>query len=259
MNKIHKTAMVDPAANLGDNVTVGPYSIVNKSVKIGDNTTIGAHCLIDEYTEIGSSCKIFTGAVVGSVPQDLKFNGEVTNLVIGDNTIIREYVTINRATKNGGSITRVGSNVLLMAYAHVAHDCTVEDNAILANAVTLAGHVHICDHAIIGGLTPIHQFTRIGRFAFVGGASRVSQDILPFMRAAGSPLEVIGLNSVGLQRHGYSDEKLQILKQVYKIIFRDNLNTSQAIEKLKTTFDTRITEIKEIIEFIETSERGISK
>jgi UDP-N-acetylglucosamine acyltransferase len=254
---IHPTAIVDPKAELAEDVSIGPYCIVNGDVKIDEKTQIGPHVLIDSGTIIGKNCKIHKGAILGTPPQDLKFGGEKTYLRIGDNTIIREYATLNRGTEWRGE-TVIGKNCFIMIYAHVAHDCLIGDHVILANSVNLAGHIEIGDYVIIGGIVPVHQFVKIGSHSIIGGGFRVQKDVCPFMMVAGYPLKTIGLNLVGLKRRGFSEKSIDILRQVYKIVFRSKLNTSQAVEKIKNEIEL-IPEVKEILNFIQNSDRGIIK
>ena len=253
---IHPTAMVDPSAEIGEGVEIGPNTIVGPHVCLGENTRVGANCLIEGWTTIGRRCRIFHAAVIGSEPQDVKYRGERTYVKIGDGNIIREFVTIHRATGEDKE-TRIGDRCFIMAYAHVAHNCTLGSNVVLANSVNMAGHVLIEDFATIGGVTPIHQFVRIGKYAFIGGGSRIPMDIVPYVKVAGNPARVSGLNAVGLQRHGFSEETRQILKQAYKMIFRSRLNVSQALERIKTEIKP-IPEIQHLVDFIESSERGIT-
>jgi UDP-N-acetylglucosamine acyltransferase len=253
---IHKTAIVDSRAELGKGVSVGPYSIVGPDVNIGEGTTIGPHVLIDKDTIVGKNCEVYIGAVLGTNPQDLKYHDEKTYLVIGDGTRIREYATLHRGAKEEGE-TRVGSGCLVMAYAHVAHDCQVGDGVILANSVNMAGHVTIEDHVIIGGVTPIHQFVRIGKNAFIGGGSRVNKDIPPFVRAVGNPLSLSGLNSVGLLRHGFGEDVRLELKRAYKIFFRSDLNVSKALKKAREELKP-LDQVNYFIDFIENSSRGVT-
>jgi UDP-N-acetylglucosamine acyltransferase len=253
---IHATAIISPRAELGPGVTVGPYSIIGPDVRIGEGTEIGSHVLIDRDTTIGKGCRIFKGAILGTDPQDLKYKNEKTFLVVGDHTQIREYATLHRGAKEECE-TRVGSGCLIMAYAHVAHDCVVGDGVILANSVNMAGHVVIEDHVIIGGVTPIHQFVRIGRHAFIGGGSRVNQDVPPFVRAVGNPLSLSGLNSVGLLRHGFDEDVRLELKRAYRIFFRSDLNISRAAETAKAELKP-LEEVLYFIDFMMTSERGVT-
>jgi len=256
MKAIHPTAIIDERSVLADDVTIGPYSIIGSDVVIGRGTAIGSRVLIEKKTRIGSDCKVHTGAILGTDPQDLKFHGEDTELTIGDRTVIREYVTMNRGTQMTGKTT-IGSDCLIMAYVHVAHDCHIGNNVILANAVNMAGHVQIDDHVTIGGITPIHQFVRIGRYAFIGGGSRVNKDVPPFVRAVGNPLILSGLNSVGLTRHGVPEDIRMELKRAYRIFFRSELDISKAIEKARGELKP-YPEVQTFIEFIEESKRGIT-
>ncbi len=255
--KIHKTALIHPDAIIGNDVEIGAYTIIDKDVTIGNETIIGPRVIIEGTADIGKNCKIYTGAIIGNPPQDLKYKGEPTKVFIGDNNIIREYVTINRATIATGE-TKIGNNNLIMAYAHIAHDCTIGNGTILANVATLAGHVVIEDKAIVGGLTPVHQFVRIGTLAIVGGSSRTTKDIPPYCKAAGSPIRMFGLNSVALQRSNFSEEVKMQLKRVYKIVFRSRLNTTQAIAELEKESNL-CDEARHFIAFIKESERGICK
>lgn len=256
LGRIHSSAIIDPAAELGSNVSVGPFTIIGPNVVIGDDTIIGPHAVIEGDTVIGHSCEIFSGAVLGSAPQDLKYDGESAQLLVGDRTVIREYATLNRGTAARGR-TEVGSDCLLMAYVHVAHDCVLGDHVVISNAVNMGGHVVIGDWAGIGGMTAIHQFVRIGCHAFIGGAARVQKDIPPYVRAAGSPMQLSGLNTVGLQRRGFSDPVRRELKQVYRLFFNSSLNVSQALEKARQEFPAT-PEVNLFLQFIEESERGIA-
>ncbi|MFH1715105.1 MAG: acyl-ACP--UDP-N-acetylglucosamine O-acyltransferase [Elusimicrobiota bacterium] len=254
---IHKTALVHPDAVLADDVEIGPNTIISDKANIGPGVKIGANVIVSGSVEIGDKCQIFTGAVIGTEPQDLKYKGEETRVSIGKNTTIREYVTINRGTTSTGE-TRVGDNCLLMAYVHVAHDCIVGNNVVLANCATLAGHVVAEDKSIVGGLSAVHQFTRIGTMSIVGGGSRVSKDIPPFCKAAGTPIRMFGLNTVGLQRSNFSSSVREQLKRTYKTMFRSKMNTTQAIKYLEKNSDL-CDEVKYFIAFIKESERGICK
>jgi len=254
---IHPSALVDPSASLGPGVRVGPFSIIEAGARIGEDSRIDSHVRIEGCVRMGSGNHVHQGAVLGSPPQDLKFSGESSYLSIGDHNDIREYVTMNPGT-GGGEHTRIGDHCLIMAYTHIAHNCTLGDRVILANSVQLAGHVTIEDFAIIGGLTPVHQFTRIGAHSFVGGGSRVPQDVPPYIRAAGNPLVVSGINIVGMQRRGFSAESIDALKRAYRILYRSGLNTSQALERLE---EERFEDphALHLLEFLGASERGISK
>lgn len=255
---IHPTAIVSPEAEIPSSVTVGPYSIINNHVRIGENTVIGPQVVIDPYTEIGSNCKIFQFASVGAIPQSLKFQGEETWARIGDNCVIRECVTINRGTKDGGGITQIGNNCLLMAYAHVAHDCIIGNQVIMANNATLAGHVTIEDYASVGGLVAIHQFVRVGKYAFLGGKAAVVKDIPPYVIASGDRARLHGLNQVGLKRRGFSQDTLKELKKTYRLIFRFGLTLNEAIERVGAEVE-QIPEVIAFINFIKASERGITR
>jgi len=255
--KIHKTALVNPDAQISEDVEIGPYSIIGPDVKIDAHTKINARVIIEGSTQIGKDCEIGIGTVIGNPPQDLKYKGEKTEVIIGDKNVIREYVTINRGTGEAG-VTRVGDNNLIMSYVHIAHDCTIGNGVILANMATLAGHIVIEDNAVIGGLVPIHQFVNIGALSMIGGISRVAKDIPPYCLAAGNPIRLYGLNVVGLRRQGISGKKMSMLKTVYKIFFRSQRNTSQAVREVKK-IENLCEEAKHFIEFVEASERGIIK
>jgi UDP-N-acetylglucosamine acyltransferase len=252
---VHPTAIVDSSAVLGDGVEVGPYAIVGPHVTLGDGTVVGPHALIERHTVVGRHCRISKGAVLGTDPQDLKFEGEDTWLHVGDHTVIREFATLNRGTSASGK-TVVGSHCLLMAYTHVAHDCVLGDHVILSNAVNMAGHVTMEDWVIVGGVTPIHQFVRIGAHAFVGGGSRIPQDVAPYTRASGNPPKLYGLNSVGLERRGFSAEVRAAVKQAYRLVFRSQLNVSQGVAKAEAEAPD-IPEVRHFLDFIRNSERGV--
>ena len=254
--QIHPTALVDSSAEIGKDVNIGPFAIIENNVKIDDGTSIHAHAVIKEFSQIGSNCRIFQNSVIGEIPQDLKFGGEKTYLIIGDNTIVREFCTLNRGTIESNK-TEIGRNVLLMAYVHVAHDCYIGDNVILANGVQLGGHVHIGDHAIIGGTTPVHQFCKIGEHAMIGGGFRVVQDVPPYILVAGEPLKYNGLNTLGLRRRGFSANARKAIKTAYTLIYNSNINITSALEQIQKTIDLEIPEIQKIISFIENSERGL--
>ena len=257
MTNIHPTAIVDPKAELGDGVIVAPYAVIQDDVIIGENTHIDSHVLLNSGTRIGKKCRISKGAVLGTDPQDLKYAGEKTTLEIGDETTIREFCTLNRGS-NHRFKTEIGSNCLLMAYVHVAHDCVIGDNVILANAINMGGHVTIESYAAVGGMSPIHQFVKIGSHAFVGGGWRVNKDVPPYILAAGEPIKFAGINRVGLSRRGFSSEILQKIRQAYKLVYRSGLNVTQAVQKIKEA-EELIPEVEKIVNFIEASERGIIK
>lgn len=255
--EIHPTAVVHPWARIGEGVRIGPYSVIGESVEIGDGCVIGPNVLIEGVTRVGKNNKIYHGASIGTPPQDLKYDGGRSQLVIGDNNTIREFATLNTATKEDER-TVVGSGCLLMAYSHVAHNCVIKDHVILANSVNLAGHVLVDDFVIIGGLTPVHQFVRIGRHAFIGGASRVEMDVPPFIKMGNNPPTVYGINSTGLQRRGFSAERRANIKKMYKVLYRSNLNVTQALEVLGNgNFDDPDRTI--FVEFLKGSQRGIQK
>lgn len=254
---IHKTAIIHPKAKISSDIEVGPYTTIGENVTIGKGVLIGSSCVIDGNTTIDEGCRIFTGAVIGSIPQDLKYNNEESFLKIGKNNIIREYTTMNIGTEEGG-VTQVGDNNLFMAYCHIAHDCVVGNDAIIANCGTLAGHVTIEDRAVVGGLVAIHQFCKMGKLSIVGGCSKVVQDIPPFTTCDGHPTKVFGLNSVGLKRANVAEENIEHLKRAYRILFREGLTIGHALEKIQKEIpDTK--EIIHLVEFIRTSERGICR
>ena len=255
--QIHSSAIVASKAKISPSAIVGPYSIIGDKVNIGANTVIGAHCVIEGNTTIGNSCQIFTGAVIGSRPQDLKFKGEDVFLEIGSNNIIREYCTLNPGTGEGGKTT-VGNNNLLMAYSHVAHDCRVGNDCVLANNSTLAGHVTIEDKAVIGGLVAIHQFVRVGMLSIIGGCSKVVQDIPPFSTCDGHPARVYGLNLIGLRRKGVSRESIKQIDQAFKLVFNSGLSAKHAVEKVEKEL-AKTEEIKYLVNFIKSSERGLAR
>lgn len=255
--QIHETAVVSPKARIGRDVVVGPYSVVADDVEIGDGTVIGAHVLIDRWTTIGRENKIFTGAVIGSESQDLKYSGEQSFVRIGDRNIIREYVTINRATVPGAT-TVIGNDNAILSYCHVAHDCILGNNIIISNVTTLAGHVEVQDRAGLGGYVGIHQFVKIGKLAYVGGWSKVVKDVPPFVRVSGTPLKVYGLNSVGLERNDVTAESRAALKKAYHLLYRAGLNVTQAVEQI--TRDIEPTpEVRHLLSFLEAADRGICK
>ena len=252
---IHPTAIISEKAQLGNNLTLGPYSIIEDDVVIGDNCVVGPHVAIYNGARLGNNIKIYQGASVSNHPQDLKFANEETLFEIGDGTVIREFATLHRGTIESGT-TKVGKNCLLMAYTHVAHDCILGDNCILANSVQLGGHVEIGDWVIVGGATVVHQFEKIGKHAMIGGGFRVTLDVPPYVLAAGDPLKFNGLNTIGLRRRGFTNEQIMKLKEIYNILFGKKLNLSQAIEKVKNEFEEDEL-LTSILSFIENSKRGI--
>jgi len=258
MLTIHPTAVVSPKANLAEDVVVGPYAVIDGSVTIGAGTNIGPAVHIFNSVTIGAGCKIYSGAVIGNPPQDLKYNGEPTTVTIGENNVIREYVTINLATGEGNA-TVIGNNNLLMAYVHIAHNCVVGDNCIIANAATVAGHVVIEDYAIIGGLVGIHQFSRVGKHSITGGCSKITMDIVPFVSADGHPARPYGINTIGLKRRNIPQETIETLERAYRVLFRGKLNTSGALAILEGPEFCHCPEVKEIVRFVKTAERGIAR
>jgi UDP-N-acetylglucosamine acyltransferase len=252
---IHRTALIDPGAHLGTDVMVGPYAIIGPNVTIGDRSQIAAHAVIERNTRVGAEVKVGYGSVLGADPQDLKYRGEETWVEVGDQTTIREYCTINRGTPATGRTT-VGTRCFIMTYVHIAHDCVIGDDVILANSIQMAGHVTIDDRAIVSGLVPIHQFVRIGTYAFVGGASRVNQDVPPYTKAVGNPLHLYGLNSVGLQRAAFGAEVKLALKKAYRLVFNSHLTITQGVARARAEIAT-ITEVETFLRFIEASQRGV--
>lgn len=255
---IHPTAIIDPKAEIDREVTVGPYAVIAADVRVEGGTTIGAHATIESYTTIGPNCQIFPHAAIGAVPQSLKFKGEKSFVKIEKKTIIREFVTIHRGTEEGGGITEIGPENFLMAYTHIAHDCTTGRGVIFANAATLAGHITVGDFATIGGLVAIHQFVRIGDYAFIGGTSAIPKDIPPYVIASGDRAKLFGLNLVGLQRHNFSSDTIALLKKTYRILFRLGLTINEAIERINAEVE-QIPEVVNFINFIKSSERGITR
>jgi UDP-N-acetylglucosamine acyltransferase len=252
---IHRTALIDPSAHLGEDTTVGPFAIIGPNVRVGDGVQIAGHVVIERNTRIGAGVRIGYGSVLGADPQDLKYRGEETWVEIGDGTIIREYCTINRGTPATGKTT-VGARCFIMTYVHIAHDCVVGNDVILANAIQMAGHVTVDDRAIISGLVPIHQFVRVGTYAFVGGGSRVNQDVPPYTKAVGNPVHLYGLNSVGLQRAGFGAEVKLALKKAYRLVFNSHLTVSQGIAQARIELPA-VAEVETFLRFIEASQRGV--
>jgi|TARA_B100001758_G_C18404816_1_gene611347 UDP-N-acetylglucosamine acyltransferase len=248
-------SVISKKAQIGKNVSIGPYCIIEDNVIIGDNTTIDSHTIIKEYTEVGENCNIFSHCVIGGVPQDKKYNGEKSKLVIGNNNTIREFCTLNRGTEESG-ITKIGNNCLFMAYVHIAHDCYLKNDIILANGVQLGGHVTIDNYGIVGGMTPVHQFCKIGMHSFIGGGLRVVQDVPPYIIANGEPLKFSGINILGLRRRKFSSTQRENIKKAYKLIYNSNYNISQATEKIKNTFNIDDS-INDILDFIKSSSRGL--
>lgn len=257
MSQIHPTAIIGNNVTLGNNVSVGPYTVIEEGVRIGDNTSIANSCTITGQTTIGNNNRIYSHAVIGSHPQDKKFKpGEKVFLEIGDNNTFREFVTFNTGTESGGGTTRVGSNNLFMAYVHVAHDCVVGNNTIFANVGTLGGHVEVADHAVIGGLAAAHQFVRIGTLAMIGGCSKVAQDVPPYAMCDGARAKIFGINTLGLKRANMSLSTVKAIKQTYKILFHSELKVSSAIEKVKKEVEL-LPEVDTLLKFVSDSKRGV--
>jgi UDP-N-acetylglucosamine acyltransferase len=252
---IHKFSSVHPEAQIGNNVEIGPFSTIEADVIIGDGTWIGPNVTIMNGARLGSNCQVFPGAVISAIPQDLKYEGELTTVEIGDETTIRECVTINRGTKAYGK-TVIGKKGLIMAYVHIAHDCIIGDHVILVNSVALAGHVEIGDWSIVSGLSAVHQFVKIGEHAMVGGGAMVRKDVPPFITAAGEPVTYAGVNSVGLKRRGFSSVHINLIQDVYRIIYQSGKNISQALEIVKREYKVDPNVLR-IIDFIENSNRGL--
>jgi UDP-N-acetylglucosamine acyltransferase len=253
--QVHPTAIVAPEAELGAEVEVGPFAIVGPAVTVGPRCKVAARAILEQNVRLGADCRVGTGSIIGGAPQDLKYAGEETWVEIGDGTVVREYCTINRGTTQS-RVTRLGTQCLVMTYVHIAHDCHIGDRVILANGVQLAGHVTIDSCATISGLTPVHQFVKIGAYAFVGGMSRVTKDVPPYTKAVGSPMKLYGLNAVGLQRHGFSAEAVTELKKAYRLFFRSGLNISQALERARSEL-AQLPEVVTFLQFIEESGRGV--
>ena len=254
---IQPLSYVHPNAKIADNVVIDPFVTIAKNVEIGKGTWIGSNVTIMEGARIGENCRIFPGAVISAIPQDLKFKGEKSLAIIGNNTTVRECATINRGTSVTGK-TEVGKNCLIMAYSHIAHDCKIGNNCIIVNSVALGGHVSIGDYAIIGGLSAIHQFVSIGKHAMISGGSLVRKDVPPYVKAAREPLSFVGINSIGLRRRGFSEGKIKETQDIFRILYQNNNNTTQALLKIETEINTS-PERDEIISFIQNSGRGIMK
>jgi len=254
---IHPHTYIHPNAKLATNVKIDPFSVIHQNVEIGSGTWIGSNVTIMEGARIGSNCRIFPGAVIAGIPQDLKYEGENTTVVIGNNTTIREFVTINRGSKDKWT-TKVGDNCLIMAYSHIAHDCIIGNNCIMSNNCQIAGHVSIGDHTILAGMTAVHQFVQIGQHAFVAGGSLVSKDVPPYIKAGRTPLSYAGVNSVGLKRRGFTLERINHILDIYRIIYNKNLNTTQALNFIEEEL-AATDERDEIVTFIRESGRGIIK
>ena len=262
MGLIHATAVIDPGAELADSVAVGPYAVIGAGVQVGEGSTIGAHAVIEGPTRIGRDNRVFAHVSLGGAPQDMKYRGEPTRLVIGDRNTIREFCTFNRGTVQDGGVTRVGNDNWIMAYVHLAHDVQLGDHTILANNATLAGHVHVGDWVIVGGLTGVHQFCHIGAHAMTGFQSHVAQDIPPFMMAVGNPLAVRGFNVEGLRRRGFSAARIAQVKQIHRLLYRDGLTLEQstaAIAALRGGVAEDDNDVRAMLDFLAASSRGIAR
>ena len=255
---IHSTAIISPDAQLEEGVEIGPYVVIGSDVKIGKNTIIGPHTVIDDFTHIGEGCHIFQFCSIGAPPQDLKFGGEKTRVVIGNNNTIREFVTIHRSTTADIGVTQIGDNNMIMAYCHVAHNCKLGSYIVMANAATLAGHIHVEDFAIIGGLTAIHQFSHIGAHSIIGGASGVPKDIPPYVMASGNRVKLYGLNLIGLKRRKFSENTIKALKDAYRIIFRSDLLLETSLKKVEAEVED-CPEVRHLVNFIRESKRGFCR
>jgi len=253
--QVHPTAIVSPDAKVARGVEIGPFAMIGQGCEVGEGCVIAARATLERNVKLAPNVKVGMGTILGGAPQDLKFGGEETTVEIGEGTTIREYTTISRGTTQSFK-TSVGRDCLLMSYVHLGHDCHVGNGVILSNVVQLAGHVIVEDKVIISGLTAVHQFVRIGRHSFIGGCSRVTKDIPPFLKAVGNPVRLYGLNTIGLQRHGFSDEVLRELKRAYRLFFRSELNVTQATEKARMELEP-FAEVQELVKFVEASERGV--
>jgi len=255
MKNIHPTALVNPEAKLGENIIVGPFALIEGDVEIGNDCIIGPHSVIYNGARLGNRVKIFQGASIANLPQDLKFGREKTLLIIGDDTVVREFATLHRGTLETGK-SQVGKNCLLMAYSHIPHDCSVGDNCIIANSVQIGGHSHIEDWVIIGGLAGLHQFSRVGEHSMIAGAAKITQDVPPYILAAHNPAEFNGLNVIGLRRRGFKAEDIQILKDAYGYLYSKSLNVSQAVEVIESKLGNNIY-VRKVLNFLSGSKRGI--
>lgn len=254
--RIHPTAIIDPRAEIADDAEIGPWAMVGPKCIVGAGSVLHARAVLEENVTLGTQVTVGIGSILGGKPQDLKFAGEETFVEIGDHTVMREFLTINRGTSQSFKTT-VGKHCFLMAYVHLAHDCHVADHVIISNGSQLAGHIDVGDHAIISGLCAFHQFTKVGRHAFIGGATRIAQDVPPFVKAVGNPARLYGLNSVGLQRRGFTEEVIAELKKAYRLFFNSDLNMSQALEAARADLQP-FEEVQQMIQFIETSGRGVT-
>jgi UDP-N-acetylglucosamine acyltransferase len=255
---IHPTAMVHHGAEIAPDTEIGAYAMIGEHVRIAGRTRVGDHARIEGRTQIGEECRIFPFAILGAEPQDLKYRGEPTELIVGPRNVFREFVTIHRGTAQGGGRTVIGADNFFMSYAHVAHDCFIGNHVIMANSATLAGHIELHDHTMLGGIAAVHQFTRIGEYALVSGLTGVAQDIPPYTLASGSRAKLFGLNVVGLRRHGFSPRTIQALKQAYRILFRSNLMLRDGVERVRQEI-TGCPEVENLLRFVEESRRGVCR
>lgn len=252
---IHPQAIIDPTAKIADDVSIGPFSVIGADVEIGSGTTVASHVVINGPTKIGCDNRIFQFASVGEKPQDLKFNDDPTELIVGDRNTVREYVTLHRGTPGGGNVTRIGNDNLFMASSHVAHDCVLGNNIILANATALAGHVIVDDHVILGGYTTVHQFTRIGAHAFSGFSTAIDRDVLPFFTVAGNRARAVGINKEGLKRRGYPAEAIRALQETFKLLIKSTCSHKLALEKVEELAQ-QDENVRKVVDFIDSSQRG---
>lgn len=255
---IHPTAVVHPRATLASGVQIGAYSLIGENVRIGKDTRVESHVVVEGWTDVGERCHLFPFVAIGPAPQHMRYRGEPTRVTIGNENVIREFVTIHRATVEGGGVTSLGHGNFIMAYSHIAHDCKVGNQVIMANASTLAGHIEVEDFAIVGGLVAIHQFVRVGCYSIIGGASGIPKDIPPYMCAAGNRAKLFGLNTVGLKRHRFPEATVAALKQAYRILFRSHLTLSKAVEKVEKEVP-QLPEIRHLLDFLKTSKRGVCR
>jgi UDP-N-acetylglucosamine acyltransferase len=258
MSSIHSTAVIHPEADVAEGVRIGAYSVIGPGVRIDSDTEVASHVVIEGPTTIGKNCRFFPFSSIGQIPQDLKFHGERSELIIGDNNVFREFVTFHRGTAGGGKRTIVGNDGFFMAYTHVAHDCVIGNHVIMGNAATLAGHVTVEDHSSVGAFSGIHQFCRVGRYGFVGGYSVITKDVLPFSKTVGNRAHCYGLNPIGLRRKGFDEAKIKVIKKAFRLLLQSRLNTRQALEAISHEVD-QIDEITYLVDFIRTSTRGIIK
>ncbi len=254
--QVHASAVIDDTAQLGIGVIVEPYAVIGPNVVVGAGTRVGAHAIIERDTIVGEQCRLHKGAALGGDPQDLKYAGEASRLVVGDRTVVREFATLNRGSAARGS-TDIGSDCLIMAYAHVAHDCIIGNHVVIANAVNMGGHAVVGDWVVIGGMTAVHQFAHIGAHAFIGGMSAVRKDIPPYVKASGNPMRLFGLNAIGLQRRGFSTEVRMEIRRAYRMLFKSTMNIREAVVEARNTLQSS-PELEALLQFIERSERGVT-